>query len=83
VVNDVVAEIDAGDAPMEANEEARLILRVCKRAAIKAGQTLTPTEMQALIRQLEVCVTPGTCPHGRPTMIHLSAEQLAREFGRK
>ncbi len=83
VVNDVVAEIDAGDAPMEASEEARLILRVCKRAAIKAGQTLTTTEMQELIRQLEVCASPRTCPHGRPTMIHLSAERLAREFGRR
>jgi DNA mismatch repair protein MutL len=83
LVNDVVAEIDAGDTPMEASEEARLILRVCKRAAVKAGQTLTTTEMQQLIRQLEVCVSPRTCPHGRPTMIHLSAERLAREFGRK
>jgi len=83
VVNDIVAEIDAGDAPMEASEEARLILRVCKRAAIKAGQTLAMAEMQELIRQLEVCASPRTCPHGRPTMIHLSADQLAREFGRK
>jgi DNA mismatch repair protein MutL len=83
VVNDIVAEIDAGDAPMEASEEARLILRVCKRAAIKAGQTLAMAEMQELIRQLETCASPRTCPHGRPTMIHLSADQLAREFGRK
>jgi DNA mismatch repair protein MutL len=83
VVNDIVAEIDAGDAPMEASEEARLILRVCKRAAIKAGQTLAMAEMQELIRQLEMCASPRTCPHGRPTMIHLSADQLAREFGRK
>jgi len=83
VINDIVAEIDAGDTPMEASEEARLILRVCKRAAIKAGQTLAMTEMQELIRQLETCTSPRTCPHGRPTMIHLSADQLAREFGRK
>jgi DNA mismatch repair protein MutL len=83
IINDIVAEIDAGDAPLQAGEEARLILRVCKRAAIKAGQTLTLTEMQELIRQLEVCASPRTCPHGRPTMVHLSADQLAKEFGRK
>jgi len=83
VVDDIVAEIDVGDVPMEADEEARLILRVCKRAAIKAGQALAMAEMQELIRQLEACAVPGTCPHGRPTMIHLSAERLAREFGRK
>ena len=83
VVADVLAEIDSGDAPMEADQEARLILRVCKRAAIKAGQTLAMAEMQELIRQLEACASPRTCPHGRPTMIHLSADQLAREFGRR
>jgi len=83
LITDIVAELDAGDIPLEATKEARLILRVCKRAAIKAGQVLTLTEMQELIRQLEACATPGTCPHGRPTMIHLSAEQLAKEFGRK
>lgn len=83
VMADVLAEIDAGDVPMQADEEARLIIRVCKRAAIKAGQTLALAEMQELIRQLEACAAPRTCPHGRPTMIHLSAEQLAREFGRR
>ena len=83
VMADVLAEIDAGDVPMQADEEARLIIRVCKRAAIKAGQTLAMAEMQELIRQLEACAAPRTCPHGRPTMIHLSADQLAREFGRR
>jgi len=44
---------------------------------------LSHAEMQELIRRLEACRSPRTCPHGRPTMIHLSAEQLAREFGRR
>jgi len=56
--------------------------QVCKRAAIKAGQVMTQAEMEELVRMLEQCVSPRTCPHGRPTMIHLSVEQLAREFGR-
>ena len=38
--------------------------------------------MDELVRQLEQCVSPLTCPHGRPTMIHMSAMQLAQEFGR-
>jgi len=58
------------------------VLRVCKAAAVKAGQTLSYDEMQALIRQLERCASPRTCPHGRPTLILMSAEQLAKEFGR-
>jgi DNA mismatch repair protein MutL len=55
---------------------------VCKRAAVKAGQVMAQPEMEALIRDLEQAESPRTCPHGRPTMIHLSAEQLARQFGR-
>ena len=53
-----------------------------RQAAIKAGQTLSREEMRELIRQLEQAERPGTCPHGRPTMIHLSQVQLEREFGR-
>ncbi|MCL4867410.1 MAG: DNA mismatch repair endonuclease MutL [Anaerolineae bacterium] len=81
-VQAIVADLEQGDKPLQAKIEARIILRVCKTAAIKAGQTLTPQEMEALIHQLERCHNPHTCPHGRPTLIHLSVAQLAKEFGR-
>jgi DNA mismatch repair protein MutL len=51
-------------------------------SAVRAGQTLAEDEMRELVRQLEQSATPHTCPHGRPTMIHLSSGQLKREFGR-
>ena len=38
---------------------------------------------KALIENLEKCETPRTCPHGRPTMIHLSVDLLEKQFGRK
>jgi DNA mismatch repair protein MutL len=38
--------------------------------------------MQELVRQLEECQSPRTCPHGRPTMIQLSAGELEKAFGR-
>lgn len=62
--------------------EARLVKMVCKRAAIKAGQMLSDIEMRELVRQLEACESPRTCPHGRPTMIQLSAGELEKAFGR-
>ncbi len=74
--------IECGEMPTGATAEEQLIARVCKQVAIKAGQVLGFAEMQALVRQLEACQSPQTCPHGRPTMIHISAEQLAKEFGR-
>jgi DNA mismatch repair protein MutL len=67
---------------IEAGEESALISLVC-HSAVRAGKTLSGEEMRDLIRQLEETAMPRTCPHGRPTMIHLSAEQLAREFGRR
>jgi DNA mismatch repair protein MutL len=51
--------------------------------AVRAGQTLSLGEMQDLIRQLERAAQPRTCPHGRPTMVHLSASQLEKGFGRR
>ena len=62
--------------------EDRLVKMVCKRAAIKAGQLLSDIEMQELVRQLEACQSPRTCPHGRPTMIQLAASELEKAFGR-
>jgi DNA mismatch repair protein MutL len=60
-----------------------MIARVCKRAAIKAGQVLSLEEQRALLAGLEGCQSPRTCPHGRPTMIHLSVDLLERQFGRR
>ncbi len=78
----VVADLENETSPLKAQTEALVIKRVCKTAAVKAGQTLSREEMEALIAQLEQCDVPHTCPHGRPTLIHLSAAQLARQFGR-
>lgn len=63
--------------------EARLVRIICKRAAIKGGQTLSLIEMRELTRQLEACQSPRTCPHGRPTMVALSALQLEKFFARR
>ena len=63
--------------------EAALTAVICKRAAIKGGQVLTLEEMRQLVHQLETCESPGSCPHGRPTMLVLSTAQLEREFGRR
>jgi DNA mismatch repair protein MutL len=78
----VVDDLERGESPLKGGIEARIILRVCKSAAVKAGKTLSSEEMEAMISQLENCQNPRTCPHGRPTLIHLSAFQLAKEFGR-
>lgn len=79
----VVEDFEEDETPLEAEREARLIARVCKRAAVKAGQILSPEEQRALLQDLEACQAPRTCPHGRPTMVHLSIDLLEKQFGRR
>ncbi len=78
----VVEDLERGDKPMQGKIEDKIVMRVCKTAAVKAGQTLSQAEMEAMIWQLEACQNPHTCPHGRPTLIYLSVAQLAKQFGR-
>ncbi|MFC2053362.1 DNA mismatch repair endonuclease MutL [Chloroflexota bacterium] len=79
----LVEDFEEDETPLQAELEARIIARICKRAAIKAGKNLSPEEQRALLTDLEACQSPRTCPHGRPTMIHLSVDLLERQFGRR
>lgn len=73
--------LEAEDKAADGRE--RVAMSLACHGAVRAGQALTPDEMRELLRQLEETQSPGTCPHGRPTMIHLSADALAREFRRR
>ncbi len=73
--------LDSGEDRSDWQEKVAISI-ACHAGAVRAGQTLSDDEMRELVRQLEQAVTPHTCPHGRPTIIHLSAGQLRREFGR-
>jgi DNA mismatch repair protein MutL len=89
-IRELLADIAATDSairdsdrdPIREELEERVIRRICKRAAIKAGQVLSADEMGNLIRALENTQNPRTCPHGRPTIVQISVEQLIRQFGR-
>ncbi len=82
-VRATVEDFEEDEEPLRRETEKRLIARICKRAAVKAGQSLSPEEQKALLQELEICQSPRTCPHGRPTMIHLSVALLERQFGRR
>jgi DNA mismatch repair protein MutL len=80
-VADFLDGLAAGGTAGERAERAAMTL-AC-HAAVRAGKTLALDEMRELVRLLEDCASPRTCPHGRPTMIHVSAAALEREFGRR
>ncbi|HEY3312144.1 MAG TPA: DNA mismatch repair endonuclease MutL [Anaerolineales bacterium] len=79
----LVEDFEEDETPLQNEIEARIAARVCKRMAVKAGKSLSLDEQRALLTDLENCDSPRTCPHGRPTMIHLSVDMLERQFGRK
>ena len=66
----------------QADWEERIAISIACHSAVRAGQVLTDDEMREIVRQLEQTAIPHSCPHGRPTMIHLSLSQLGKEFGR-
>nr|MDQ2997219.1 hypothetical protein [Chloroflexota bacterium] len=70
----------AGHGP-NARRDAMLATLAC-HTSVRAGQTLSSIEQQALIDQLAGCEGPRTCPHGRPTLIVLTKHQLEHQFGR-
>jgi DNA mismatch repair protein MutL len=63
--------------------EEHALANVACKAAIKAGQTLSPEEQRELIHQLERTSAHQSCCHGRPTMVHLSLSALERQFDRR
>lgn len=82
VLQALVEDFEENEEPLAAEIEAKIAGRVCKRLAVKAGKILSESEQKALLLNLEASQSPRTCPHGRPTMIHLSAALLERQFGR-
>lgn len=79
----VIEDFEEDETPLQAELDTRLAARICKRLAVKAGHPLSPAEQRKLLEDLEGCQSPRTCPHGRPTMIHLSVDLLERQFGRR
>jgi DNA mismatch repair protein MutL len=53
------------------------------RSAVRAGDRLDDQQQRALLVALEATAQPMTCPHGRPTVLHLSGESIERSFGRR
>ena len=54
----------------------------CK-ASVKLTSKLTREEAIALWEKLHDCKQPSVCPHGRPTMINITNQDLTRQFGRE
>ncbi len=61
---------------------ARLIACIAQYGAVKSGQLLETDDMRSLVQKLERCPNPQASPGGKATLIHMSADQLERQFSR-
>lgn len=59
-----------------------MLERAACRAAVKAGQPLSPAEIEQLLADRKLTETPGRCPHGRPTSLVFSLKELEKQFKR-
>ncbi len=85
---DVVAALRAlldklGSERRVADPFGRAAASVACHSSVRAGMALAMDEMRRLIDDLERTASPRTCPHGRPTLIHVSTDALERQFGRR
>jgi DNA mismatch repair protein MutL len=73
----------AGDrAPSDAARHERLAATVACKAAVKAGDALSPAEMRALYLDLARTTLPANDVHGRAVIVRLGWDELDRRFGR-
>ncbi len=74
--------LEPGGTPHREDLAKRMAASAACREAVKSGTRSTPEEARALIRDLRKTGVPYTCPHGRPTVISISEEELKAKFKR-
>ena len=63
--------------------EEKFLATIACKAAVKAHMALTKEEVESLIDSLLVLPNPFTCPHGRPTAIRMTKNDIERKFERR
>ena len=85
---DVVEEVTALLQKLEGEQRVsdpfgKAAATVACHSSVRAGMLLSMEEMRRLVEDLERTTAPRTCPHGRPTLVHLGTEAIERQFGRR
>lgn len=73
----------AGESKRGRALDAEAVAMAVSHRAVRGGDSLRPQEVGRLLNDLHACKLPYTCPDGRPTMIMISRNELARKFGKE
>jgi DNA mismatch repair protein MutL len=84
LVRDLGEDLAAEDGAqtLERKLDHRLATIACHHS-VRAGRSLRPEEMNALLREMEATPGAGQCNHGRPTYVELKLADIERLFGRR
>ena len=74
--------MSAGKQPDPKDILNHLLSTIACKAAVKAGDPLSPEEITSLLEQKDLYHQTHHCPHGRPTALFFSRDELDRMFGR-
>ena len=84
LVTDIADDLAGYDAALGLSERLELVAATMAcHGSVRAGRTLSVTEMNALLRTMEVTPHSGQCNHGRPTWVKLAMDDVEKLFGRK
>ena len=81
-IREILMSLGELHAATPANLRQAGIATMACRAAIKAGDELNFRQMRIVLEELSETARPYTCPHGRPTILKFSSEELAKMFKR-
>jgi DNA mismatch repair protein MutL len=73
---------DLTEDPKQRDVRERIWASLACHSVTVAGERLEPSEMATLVERLQLCENPMHCPHGRPTVVRLAPDDLARMFKR-
>jgi len=83
VLHELLERLLSGSGRPERHEVLdELLHAIACKAAIKAGDRLSPEEITALLEQRNLVADPHHCPHGRPTALVFTREELDKQFKR-
>jgi DNA mismatch repair protein MutL len=84
LVTDLADELAAFDSALSLKEKLDAVAgTMACHGSVRAGRILSVTEMNALLREMEVTPHSGQCNHGRPTWIKLAHGDIEKLFGRR